>query len=290
MDQDGVPPQKDVENGVPPQDDVPKPQDDVPPPTTTELARVIDVVPQEGDLEAALVASARAAWEVILEELRGKDHTTAQELRLLEGGRFMGRAWGDGTFKTDQHQGLNTFLQRFKEGHAQLLEESDDRAAVAAATAALEPLGLAHEAFYKKVGHGCLLAAGTGILAFNKGKQKKGSANGKRKSSEGGEPAAARPAAKRVSLDDAAKPRVHLLKLFLVKANPFISVEYPEAKTPSMLHGKDGTISELAAELGKQPLEVVSHVTYLLDLKKPVVKFTQDTLSFEEWAEKAGAL
>ncbi|KAH8063415.1 hypothetical protein JL722_2585 [Aureococcus anophagefferens] len=259
-DQDGVPPQKDVENGVPPQDDVPKPQDDVPPPTTTELARVIDVVPQEGDLEAALVASARAAWQVILEELRGKDHTTAQELRLLEGGRFMGRAWGDGTFKTDQHQGLNTFLQRFKEGHAQLLEESDDRAAVAAATAALEPLGLAHEAFYKKVGHGCLLAAGTGILAFNKGKQKKGSANGKRKS-EGGEPAAARPAAKR--------------------ANPFISVEYPEAKTPSMLHGKDGTISELAAELGKQPLEVVSHVTYLLDLKKPVVKFTQDA-SFGE--------
>ncbi|KAH8083829.1 hypothetical protein JL720_8066 [Aureococcus anophagefferens] len=234
-DQDGVPPQKDVENGVPPQDDVPKPQDD------------------EGDLEAALVVSARAAWEVILEELRGKDHTTAQELRLLEGGRFMGRAWGDGTFKTDQHQGLNTFLQRSKEGHAPLLEESDDRAAVAAATAALEPLGLAHEAFYKKVGHGCLLAAGTGILAFNKGKQKKGSANGKR-------------------------------------ANPFISVEYPEAKTPSMLHGKDGTISELAAELGKQPLEVVSHVTYLLDLKKPVVKFTHDTLSFEEWAEKAGAL
>jgi hypothetical protein len=276
-DQNGVSPQKDVPK---PQDDVPKTQDDVPAPKTT----VTDIVPVPVIDEAALVASARAAVETILEELRGKPHVTAQEWRLAEGGRFMGRACGDGTFKTDQHQGLHAFLQRLKEGHAQLLEESDDRAAVAASIAALKPLGLAHEAFYEKVGHACLLAAGTGILAFEKGKQKKGS---KRKSSEGGEPAAA---AKRASVD-ADKPRVHLLKLFLVKANPFISVEYPEAKTPSMLDGKDGTISELAAELGKQPLEVVSHVTYLLDLKKPdIVKFTQDTLSFEEWAEKAGGL
>ncbi|KAH8090197.1 hypothetical protein JL720_6508 [Aureococcus anophagefferens] len=189
-DQDGVPPQKDVENGVPPQDDVPKPQDDVPPPTTTELARVIDVVPQEGDLEAAL-----------------------------------------------------------------------------------------------KVGHGGLLAAGTGILAFNKGKQKKGSANGKRKSSEGGEPAAARPAAKRVSLDDAAKPRVHLLKLFLVKANPFISVEYPEARrrhAPRQgRHDPGSPRARQAAGGGRL------HVTYL-DLKKPVVKFTQDTPP--SGGPKAGAL